>query len=79
MKHGVTYLNHNAYQRYKFKRALLNLMRPVITWLLITAIGCSGMVGLGSLIIRAIDIEYNMQLTNTERFLTAGDFHDNKN
>jgi hypothetical protein len=88
MKHGVTYLSHNAYQRYKLKRenacqnykskmALINFIKKFVVWLLITGFGCLSILVLSFLFIRGLDIEYNMQQDSIEHFMIAnGDSYD---
>lgn len=88
MKHGVTYLNHSQYQRYKQRREnfsknqktklrLLNAFKKFVVWMLITILGGLSIAILSSLFIRGLDIEYNMQQASFERFMIAnGDSHD---
>lgn len=79
MKHGVTYLNHNAYRRYKLMRTLAPYLKSLAVWLFCTIITILCMSLFSSLLIRALDIEYEMQQATVERYMIAnGDNHDNQ-
>lgn len=80
MKHGVTYLSRNAYRRYKLMKLMAPILKTLAIWLLISIIGSLCIWLFSSLVIRGLDIEYNMQQATVERFMIAtGDNHDSKN
>lgn len=79
MKRGVTYLSPAAYRRYKLKRNLtpiiLKMIKVLTYFIMLTCLMWSST----HLVMRALDIEYKMQLAVVEKhFIEIGEENDIK-
>lgn len=79
MKHGVTYMNSTAYQKYKQKKsqvAALKKLALLVFLCILFAFSCSLFT---ALFVRGLDIEYQMQKDRNDKFLSlSGEKYDSQ-